>query len=285
MGGSISSIVDLAILTHSITVRVTVDVGTGWWTSDMYCAAFPTPTGGASFNWGQYHTVSRHLPNSDGSYVMPEITVDAFGQGIQPDTSYKVKCGIKHDWNGAQYMMTEVKTPMIPYMCRSGVWLNDVEAPTVVMSGQQSLTISGTEWHSFPKSMDGMHAYQLPSPVPAGSKIEMVCCPGEECEFFFAIYTCAACTGPQPAGLVETLILDGWEAGPCAPQFDDNFKTIAYHKSFDVVDPEVRLSYTLGYNNILAMFGMPGRVAQPWCKKQHGPAAPGPGCGARCPTI
>eukprot|EP01064_Diplonema_japonicum_P027880 TRINITY_DN4151_c0_g2_i1.p1 TRINITY_DN4151_c0_g2~~TRINITY_DN4151_c0_g2_i1.p1 ORF type:complete len:303 (+),score=92.24 TRINITY_DN4151_c0_g2_i1:54-911(+) len=285
MGGGISTIVDLAVLTHSITVQVNLYDGYGGWYTPIHCAAFPAPSPEETFDWDSVTTVTK-VPTSTGAgdYVMPDITFDKDGTPIQPETEYVIKCGIEPTVDGPKYFSTTLKTVALS-TCTTGVKLNGNDIAQIDMQGQESLMLGGTRWFGFPKSMEGMHAYSLPRPVPASSVIEMTCCPGEECAFFFALYNCEACTGLKPAGLAQTLILDGWDTGACSPKFDDNFKTTAFHKSVDAVHAKVVMAYTVPHDEITVMFGIEGSIQQPWCARPHGPVAAGGGCGAHCPKL
>eukprot|EP01064_Diplonema_japonicum_P007176 TRINITY_DN1487_c0_g1_i1.p1 TRINITY_DN1487_c0_g1~~TRINITY_DN1487_c0_g1_i1.p1 ORF type:complete len:316 (+),score=56.70 TRINITY_DN1487_c0_g1_i1:67-1014(+) len=315
MGGGISTIVDLAVLTHSISVQINLRGGIGW-QSPIHCAAFVAPSAGDEFDWDRVTTVARSPSgNGGGSYVLPTIRRDSSNNPIHPETTYVVKCGIDPLGVGRDFISTRVRTRAVPTpmptpaptpmptpaptpeptpvptpapepVCVTGVKVNGVQAPEEMMNGQETLDLQGMTWSHFPESMEGMHAYSFPHPIPASTHIEMTCCAGEECVFFFALYNCVACMGPKPAGLAETLLLDGWDNGPCSPRFDSKFKTTAFHRSLDAVDQDVVLAYTSHHQEVLALFGLEGSVKNPWCMKPHGPVAPGgAGCGAHCPVF
>eukprot|EP01064_Diplonema_japonicum_P017541 TRINITY_DN256_c0_g1_i6.p2 TRINITY_DN256_c0_g1~~TRINITY_DN256_c0_g1_i6.p2 ORF type:complete len:352 (+),score=108.14 TRINITY_DN256_c0_g1_i6:69-1058(+) len=179
---------------------------------------------------------------------------------------------------------TPAPTPVpTPAPCVTGVKLNGVPVTEIDMDGQETLDLGGKTWSHFPNSMNGMHAYSLPYPVPATTEIEMTCCGGEECVFFVALYNCTACLKPRPVGLAETLVLDGWDSGACSPRFEGDFKTTAFRKGVDAVKQDVVLTYTAPHEEIMQVFGLEGAVQNPWCVK---PVAPGgAGCGGKCPVF
>eukprot|EP01064_Diplonema_japonicum_P017538 TRINITY_DN256_c0_g1_i3.p2 TRINITY_DN256_c0_g1~~TRINITY_DN256_c0_g1_i3.p2 ORF type:complete len:305 (+),score=97.48 TRINITY_DN256_c0_g1_i3:47-916(+) len=285
--GSIAAVIDVSITAFYLDMRVNLNGGSGW-DSPIYCAAFPN--GAAGMN-PQDHTNVIMNPTHDGSdsYFMPRITRDANNNTIGPQVTYEVKCSINPKYGDWSYLSTTVITPAAPTPaltlapCVTGVKLNGVPVTQIDMDGQETLDLGGKTWSHFPNSMNGMHAYSLPYPVPATTEIEMTCCGGEECVFFVALYNCTACLKPRPVGLAETLVLDGWDSGACSPRFEGDFKTTAFRKGVDAVKQDVVLTYTAPHEEIMQVFGLEGAVQNPWCVK---PVAPGgAGCGGKCPVF
>eukprot|EP01060_Flectonema_neradi_P038328 TRINITY_DN7_c0_g1_i3.p1 TRINITY_DN7_c0_g1~~TRINITY_DN7_c0_g1_i3.p1 ORF type:complete len:316 (+),score=51.83 TRINITY_DN7_c0_g1_i3:58-948(+) len=279
----IVAIVDILVTASSIQVQVELHEPHIWQYTDIWCAAYPYPVGPGDDPWTSMHNV--HVTSTTNElHNMPPIHFDVFGLPINAEQSYWVKCKADEIWYGSvyHYFLHTIVTTHEPDGCHTGV--HYLTPP----SSDQHLHVHGpiqdgavdlghTKYYDFPSGIRGLNVFDVPRPLAAGSSLELTCCSGHECEFWITMYVCPECTGPREDGLRAELLATGWDSGSCSPKFDNNRKTVSFHKHVNANTATWTQTLTSTYDEIAVVFGLEGCVTSPWCTKGKGPAALGGG--------
>ena len=286
----IVAIVDVLITASSVQVQVELHEPHIWQYTDIWCAAYPHPPFGAD-PWATLFHVHLASPTNE-LHNMPPIHMDAYGNNLVAEGVYWVRCRADETFYGDvyNYYLQTIVTTHEPDGCHSGVHYFDpagnehhidVLGP---IEGNQ-VDVGHTVYKVFPSNIRGINVYPLPRPLPAQSQIQMTCCRGEECVFWVTLYVCTGCTGQRENGLRSNLLSSGWDEGACSPRFDNERKTVSFHKHVNANQQEYNEIVENSYDEIAIVFGLEGCTSLPWCTRPGGPHLLGAGsCASDCPS-
>eukprot|EP01059_Diplonema_ambulator_P028849 TRINITY_DN4783_c0_g1_i1.p1 TRINITY_DN4783_c0_g1~~TRINITY_DN4783_c0_g1_i1.p1 ORF type:complete len:607 (+),score=122.83 TRINITY_DN4783_c0_g1_i1:47-1867(+) len=125
--------------------------------------------------------------------------------------------------------------------------------------------------NSFPSIMRLGQAHRVTvQPLQEGTMFEIKCnagCTGDACEVFLSVHVCnAACSPKQHGKLPGQLILHGWEASRCSPQFtvdsgDENYKMLTFRKVL-LPTETVTTPPSIGPLNHVMLLSVPSKTCQ-----------------------